>query len=1300
LLIKHYCKMTKKLPILTALFLSFFICLPAHISAQVSVTATSGTATGSYTTLKAAFDKINDGTHRGIIAIKLSAGTKEDVTAVLNASGSGSANYTSVTLYPTVSGVAIHGNIAGAPLIDFYGADFTTIDGRVNATGSTVDMKLENTSTSATNGTSTVRYSHDALGNTLQFCYVLGSSMSATAGILYFGPVNGIGNTNNMVINCNISNSKGNRPLNALYSSGTNGVNSQNALTSNNFYDFFNTGANSYGINLGTGNSDWSIYYNSFYESSPFTPAGNYTYYGISVNNSSGTLFNISNNFIGGSASNCSGTFTKNSATDNVFYGVYLNAGGSSSSDWSNINGNTIKNITWTNSGNAAFYAIDAANAYINIGTAGGGNTIGAASGSGSITYTAGADQGSFYGINYSGSNVVSIAGNIIGAITANNSVSQGTKLYGIYCAGSNTGTGNTISGNTVVNLLSNATGANTLINGIYVSSGKNSVTENSVSGLTDAGSNNTASNQLLSAGGIVINNSTESVQTLTGNTIHGISNTRYDFAGHVAGIYYSGPSIAGNISGNFIYDIAGTGGESSGSIYGIKADAGPATWANNIISLSSNTRSYLYGFYDNGGSGNNHNIYFNTIYFSVVTGFQRSVCYYSASNNNTRDIRNNIFFNPRSGNASGIKQYGVYYASTGSLTTDYNDYLVTGTYGYVGYYDGADRTTLPDLKSAIGQDGNSLATNPDFVNGGSSTASDYYPQVSLSGVSGTGITTDYSGLTRASTPSMGAVEGQAVVTWTGGTSVDWSVTTNWDRSMVPLGGQNVAIPSGTAHSPHVTTASSSYSECNKLTIQSGATLTIDAGKALTVYGTLTNNAGNDGLLLMSSASGTAQLIHYTTGVNATVQRYIPAPASWADGDHGWHFLSAPVSAQAISTAFTVDPPENYDFYAWYEPNDLWVNYKNNSVAPTWSTANVLGATIGNGNFIPGKGYLTAYKLTSTKSFVGTLNVSDIPISGLTNTGSASYKGWNLLGNPFPCPIAWNNTGGGWALSNIDANCQIWDETNASYHVITPGNIIPVTNGFMVHVTNPGSGSLTIPASARRLTSDPWYKSGRTEENRIVLKAVDAAGQTAQETIIAFNPEATEGFDPLYDSYFLAGYAPLLYSTAENENYALNTLPGQTEEQVIPMGFVKNGSDGFSIELIENGTESTVYLTDIKTNTTQNLSNNPIYAFTAEEGDNPNRFLLQFKAVGIDDEPALGATLPIMVWNHGNLLTIGNPEQHSGEILAYNITGQTVLTANLENITKQTISHQLGAGIYVVQVNAAGKVKNQKIIVR
>ena len=106
---------------------------------NVNVTATAGTASASYTTLKGAFDAINAGTHQGAITVDIALSTTEGATpAVLNSSGAGSAVYTSVLIRPSADGVTVAGATpTGRGVIELNGADNVTIDGDNPNTGGT-----------------------------------------------------------------------------------------------------------------------------------------------------------------------------------------------------------------------------------------------------------------------------------------------------------------------------------------------------------------------------------------------------------------------------------------------------------------------------------------------------------------------------------------------------------------------------------------------------------------------------------------------------------------------------------------------------------------------------------------------------------------------------------------------------------------------------------------------------------------------------------------------------------------------------------------------------------------------------------------------------------------------------------------------------------------------------------------------------------------------------------------------------------------------------------------------------------
>ncbi|MDR2207097.1 MAG: T9SS type A sorting domain-containing protein [Flavobacteriaceae bacterium] len=116
-----------------------------NFAQAINVTASSGTPSANYTTLKASFDAINAGTHQGVIQINVSGNTTETAAAVLN----NSTTYTSVTIKPTAGTTAtISGNLAGAALVKINGSN-VTIDGSNTADGTTRNLTFNNTGTSS-----------------------------------------------------------------------------------------------------------------------------------------------------------------------------------------------------------------------------------------------------------------------------------------------------------------------------------------------------------------------------------------------------------------------------------------------------------------------------------------------------------------------------------------------------------------------------------------------------------------------------------------------------------------------------------------------------------------------------------------------------------------------------------------------------------------------------------------------------------------------------------------------------------------------------------------------------------------------------------------------------------------------------------------------------------------------------------------------------------------------------------------------------------------------------------------------
>jgi hypothetical protein len=219
--------------------------------AQVSVTATAGT-TGptSYTTLKAAFDAINAGTHQGSITIGLSASTTETASAVLNGSGTGSASYTAIVIKPTASSTpTISGSIA-TPLIDLVGANNVVLDGSNTAGGTTKNLTISNTNISG----ATISLSNGASNNTIKNAVLQGVSTSTANAVLLVGTSTAATGNNNNVIQNNDITKGATSPRACIYNTGTSGkANTGNIYRGNRLMDF-----GQYGYQDGNGTNGFS----------------------------------------------------------------------------------------------------------------------------------------------------------------------------------------------------------------------------------------------------------------------------------------------------------------------------------------------------------------------------------------------------------------------------------------------------------------------------------------------------------------------------------------------------------------------------------------------------------------------------------------------------------------------------------------------------------------------------------------------------------------------------------------------------------------------------------------------------------------------------------------------------------------------------------------------------------------------------------------------------------------------------------------------------------------------------------
>ena len=664
-------------------FLLLIYHFTSYSANEITLNATSGSTGSSYTTLKASFDAINAGTHKGDITILVNANTTESSAMTLNYSGSGSASYTSVLIYPTASGISISGSISGN-MISLNGADYVTIDGRVNQTGS-ANLTISNNSTGSS--ASTFNFYNDAQNNNLKYTYIRGSSTNSSGGVICFGSGTSTGNDNNTIDNCYIREIGSNTPRYLIYSSGTSSKENSSITISNNNIFCFGGGSANAGIYLYSNTTGWTITNNSFYQDDIIS-GSSATSYGININTGNG--YNVSGNYVGGSAPLCGGTpWTVNGTlTACNLYAIYLNVGTTTASS---VQGNTVKNFIWQSSNTGTHWiGIYIGAGTVNVGNVT-GNIIGEATGTGSITIYNAGNYGNVNGIYSTSTSTVNISNNSIGSFTFststytsgftgikvtpsssagtttinNNLIGSLTTSSSVYsaCAGmsisgilsygfTSAGTLN-ITNNTIANLYSNAGGSNDQSFGMFLTSaGTCTVSGNVIRDIYNNSRYSAGNNY----GTIGIQMDDAQMYTITQNNIYNLYNISTAAVNTgVLGIYNCATSAAGTsqISKNRIYNLhnACTGG--SAAIYGINClYSGATDYINNQITLGIGVTStlYIYGvmLYDSGPV----KFYYNNIYLGGTATAGSSVAFqrYIWTASYYTYIKNNIFFNGRSG--------------------------------------------------------------------------------------------------------------------------------------------------------------------------------------------------------------------------------------------------------------------------------------------------------------------------------------------------------------------------------------------------------------------------------------------------------------------------------------------------------------------------------------------------------------------------------------------------------------------------------------------------------------------------
>ena len=340
------------------------------------------------------------------------------------------------------------------------------------------------------------------------------------------------------------------------------------------------------------------------------------------------------------------------------------------------------------------------------------------------------------------------------------------------------------------------------------------------------------------------------------------------------------------------------------------------------------------------------------------------------------------------------------------------------------------------------------------------------------------------------------------------------------------------------------------------------------------------------------------------------------------------------------------------------------------------------GWVAASGNYVVGKGYaisdLGTYSLFGTQLNCG--NGLSIGTSKSNIDADPSKNGWNLLGNPYPCPL---NVTGLLDQSIYPAVYQ-WNGTN---YTSTDGNTwtdwIATGEGFFVQT--PSTVTYGFENGDRYGVS----RAAQTENVYLTL-----SGTYTDKTKLKFedNLNTTDNFDDTRDArkFFTAAVSEIFTVSGENR-LAINALVADDQDKTIPVGVTISAVGDYTIAAENNSGYSTLLLKDNVTGALTDISQSA-YTFTATStGTFANRFTLLMSTASVTSVNDGTQSLSVKAYSNNaqNIVVKGNFDM----VRVVDTMGNEIYKGTSNSIPVQQ------AGMYLVEVLSSNSTETVKVMV-
>ncbi|MPS72120.1 MAG: T9SS type A sorting domain-containing protein [Chryseobacterium sp.] len=520
--------------------------------------------------------------------------------------------------------------------------------------------------------------------------------------------------------------------------------------------------------------------------------------------------------------------------------------------------------------------------------------------------------------------------------------------------------------------------------------------------------------------------------------------------------------------------------------------------------------------------------------------------------------------------------------------------------------------------------------------------------------------------------------------------------------------------------------------ETKNLTITSTGSLTIQPQQDVVVYGNIILPADNK-LVLESDAN----LVQKSSGADTNPTNYsIIVKRTATMPKMGYTFWGSPVSGQNLysfsegynqSGGNTGDGTPWNRFYIYNESNDYFVSAGLNSQSV----------------FETGRGYairgMNKFDVDPANEFLftGKVNNGILYSQALSNSCDSEQgceKGYNLLANPYPSNINFDNlynansskiygtayfwtnndltvtqqagsnyTGNNYAIYNLSGGTSAVDPDPSipeDYEGI-PNGVLKVGQGFIVKAKVAGKGQSLEFNNDMRIGYDPnavFYNSKKADKNRFWLTFTSPAN-ISNTILVAYVPEATNGFEIDYDGELFVIGSDAFYSTLGSRKLAIQGKAEFNAEDKVTLGNVysKDGEYKISIknrEGIFDGSQN-IYLKDKLLNKVVNLSQED-YVFQGVKGTDETRFEIVYKEDAVLATDAISKS-SFNVYKDGNSYVITSSKK-LGKVELYDTAGRLMKTLSTNETTIRIDVSAFSNGVYILKAENSGDVKTKKII--